>query len=60
MYFMEKNEAQVGGSSCFVDWVEQRGLIDLGFIGPTFTWNHGNSVETWASAKLDMGLCDIW
>lgn len=25
-----------GISSCFVEWVEQRGHIDLGFVGPIF------------------------
>lgn len=33
-------------SSFFVDGVSQRGLIDLGYVGPAFTWNQGNNVDT--------------
>lgn len=46
-------------SSCFVDWVELRGLINLGYSGLTFTWNHGMNIATRVSARLDRGLCDI-
>lgn len=34
------------------------GLVDLGYIRPTFTWNHGASVDTRSSVRLDRGLCD--
>lgn len=29
------------------------GLIDLDFIGPSFTWNYGSSVDTRRSIRLD-------
>lgn len=38
--------------------MEQKELIDLGFIGPKFTWNHNSSLENRKSARLDCGLCD--
>lgn len=50
-----------GVSSCFIGWVERRGLIDLGFIGNQFIWNHGVQRETWRSVMLDRTLCnDEW
>lgn len=45
-------------SSCSVEWVVQRGLIDMGYIRLIFTWNHGMNVDTRHSARLDKGLCD--
>lgn len=33
-------------------------MIELDFVGPRFTWSHGNSVETRRSARLDRALCD--
>lgn len=48
-------------SSCFIDWVEQRGLIDLGYIGSIFTLRHGSTEECRRAARLDRGLCnDGW
>lgn len=38
--------------------MERKALIDLGFIGPGFTWNHGVSIETRRSFRLDRGLCE--
>lgn len=35
-----------------------RGLIDLGYVGLLFTWNHGSNVDIWCSARLNRGLCD--
>lgn len=34
------------------------GLIDVGFSGHFFTWNHGHMVETQQSVRLDRVLCD--
>lgn len=45
-------------SDSFVDWVAQRDLIDLGFAGQKFTWNHGGNVSTRHSSRLDRGQCD--
>lgn len=54
-----KERSTMGGtSSCFQNWVMSRALIDLGFIGPPFTWSHGKTVETRRAARLDRGLCD--
>lgn len=33
-------------------------MIELDFIGPKFTWSHGNSVDTRRLARLDRALCD--
>lgn len=49
----DERSSGVGVSSQFVDWVEQRRLIDLGFSGPTFTWNYGTSMSTRRAARLD-------
>lgn len=45
-------------SSMFVDWVESKGLIDLGYIGSKYTWNHGVAMETMRSARLDREFYD--
>lgn len=42
-----------GTSSRFIDWVEQKALIDLGQL--SFTWNHQTSVDTISSASLKEG-----
>lgn len=34
-------------------------LIDLGFIGPRFTWSHGKNTQQRSSAILDRALLDI-
>lgn len=54
----EEGSSESGVSECFANWVSQRGLIDLGFIGQSFTWNHGGSLSTRHSARLDRGMCD--
>lgn len=38
--------------------MEERGLIVLGFMEPSYTWNRGSSSETRRSTRLDRGLCD--
>lgn len=45
-------------SRSFATWVQSLGLIDAGFIGPIFTWNHGREVDTRRSARLDRLLTD--
>ena len=42
----------------FANWIENNGLIDLGFLGPRFTWVRGNTCDTCKSAKLDGALCN--
>lgn len=49
-----------GVSSSFLDMVQCRGLLDLGFAGPKFTWNHENNIEQRVSAQLDKGFCDAY
>lgn len=44
-------------SKDFMDWINKEGLIDLGFNGSKFTWNRGNSVDTYRAARLDRCLC---
>lgn len=54
----EERSSGVGVSTRFINWVEERGLIDLGFAGSKFIWNHGVNMDTRRSARLDRGLCD--
>lgn len=37
----------------FSNWMEENGLIDLGFFGPNHTWYRGDSQRTFNSARLD-------
>lgn len=46
-------------STTFVDWVDNSGLVDLGFSGPNFTWKHSVNLATRCSARLDRALCDV-
>lgn len=54
----EERRSGQGVSSAFVDWVEQRILVDIGFSRSLFTWSHGSSVDTRRVARLDRVLCD--
>ena len=42
----------------FRHWIENSGLIDLGFFGPMFTWARGSHPETRKEARLDRALCN--
>lgn len=42
----EEQNSGRGVVTSYANLVMERGLIDLRFIGPKFTWNHGVSVET--------------
>ena len=45
----------------FNHWIENIGLIDLGFSGPQFTWARGRNPKSRQCARLDRGLCnDQW
>ena len=39
--------------SGFNDWIFGNGLIDMGFIGPKFTWIRGRSPSAFKGARLD-------
>ncbi|KAJ8423447.1 hypothetical protein Cgig2_008936 [Carnegiea gigantea] len=42
-------------------WIENNGLIDLGFSGPRFTWSTGNTISSKKFARLDRALCNsLW
>lgn len=57
----EERCSGVGTSSGFRDWMDGRGLLDLGYIGSRYTKNYGTKVETRRAARLDRALCcDIW
>ena len=42
----------------FQQWIDNNGLIDLGFYGPKFTWARGGSRPTRKEARLDRALCN--
>lgn len=41
----------------FSNWMEDNGLLDLGFSGPSHTWFRGDSHSTIKSARLDRFMC---
>jgi len=43
----------------FNNFIENNGLIDLGFSGPKFTWAHGTSEQTRKQARLDRAICNM-
>ncbi|KAJ8448033.1 hypothetical protein Cgig2_028909 [Carnegiea gigantea] len=45
--------------SNFDNWINNNGLIDLGFSGPEFTWCRGIKPEHRKYARLDRGLCNL-
>lgn len=45
-------------SPSFLDIVKLRGLVDMGFAGPRFTWNHNKFIPLGRSARLDRELCN--
>ena len=42
----------------FKYWIENNGLLDLGYSGPKFTWSRGLSLGTRKEARLDRALCN--
>lgn len=40
----EERSTEGGASMRFINWIQEKRLIDLGFVGPRFTWNHGKEV----------------
>lgn len=45
-------------SERFLEWSNDEEMVDVGFSGPMFTWNHGNYAAQKRSARLDRALCD--
>ncbi|XP_019160127.1 PREDICTED: uncharacterized protein LOC109156749 [Ipomoea nil] len=45
-------------SSDFVNWIQEEGLIDLGFSGPKLTWIKDGSSDSIKGARLDRALCN--
>ena len=42
----------------FKNWIDNNGLIDLGFSGPKFTWARGLTPDSRKEARLDRALCN--
>ena len=42
----------------FKQWIDNYGLIDLGYSGPKYTWARGLSSTTRKEARLDRALCN--
>lgn len=51
-----ERSSKSGPSSSFVEWVDRRGLIVLGYSSPKYTWQHGISSHTRWEARLDRTL----
>lgn len=43
----------------FQDWIFYNGLIDLGYLGPSFTWVRALQGSTYKGARLDRALCNL-
>jgi len=43
----------------FKHWIENSGLINLGFSGPKFIWTRGQNRDTVKQACLDRALCNV-
>lgn len=57
----EERSSGRGASFSFQSWTEGKGLLDLGYQGPAFTWWHGVNLSTRKAARLDRALCDdVW
>uniref|UniRef100_A0A803MJW8 RNase H type-1 domain-containing protein n=1 Tax=Chenopodium quinoa TaxID=63459 RepID=A0A803MJW8_CHEQI len=42
----------------FSDWVDEAGLVDLGYNGPAFTWNNGRDGMELIRERLDRALAN--
>lgn len=55
----DRERATKGGiSTRFIKWINDMGMIDLGFTGPKYTWNHRQSMTTRRSTRLDRVVCN--
>nr|GMC69261.1 uncharacterized protein LOC109193611 [Ipomoea batatas] len=41
----------------FLEWIDNENLIDLGFLGPKFTWKRGANSESFRYVRLFRALC---
>lgn len=41
----------------FKNFIKDRGLIDMGFYGPAFTWSNGAVANTYIFERLDRAVC---
>lgn len=41
----------------FRNFIKHRGLIDMGFVGPAFTWSNGAVVNEPIFERLDRSMC---
>lgn len=55
----EERSSSSGASSSFKEWVEERGLFDLGFMGNCFTWKYGVRLEMRKAVHLDRAICCV-
>lgn len=55
----DERNSNSGASSNFMEWVERKGLIDLGYSGPRFTWQHSVNASSRKASRLDRALCDV-
>ncbi|XP_026459231.1 uncharacterized protein LOC113359877 [Papaver somniferum] len=56
----EKNEGSQKLSNTnteFIKFIQERGLIDMGFIGSAFTWSNGVVVDKPIFERLDRDMC---
>lgn len=57
----EERSSNKGASSCFQEWTNRKGMINLGYVGAVYTWSHGVSVPNPRVAHLDRAMCDdVW
>lgn len=59
LYFHERSNGLLGAGNkdaAFRSFFQNVKLVDLGFSGPSFTWVHGLSSDTFAGARLDRAL----
>lgn len=38
------------------DWIFEEGLVDLGFMGPKYTWMRGRDIDNFKGARLDRAV----
>lgn len=43
----------------FNDWIFEEGLVDLGYVGQTYTWMRGTEASTFRGARLDRVLSSV-
>ncbi|XP_019190501.1 PREDICTED: uncharacterized protein LOC109184961 [Ipomoea nil] len=44
--------------SDFVNWIQEEGIIDMGFSGPKLTWVKGGNNDAFKGARLDRAMCN--